>query len=102
MAERRFTTWSTHHGPIVRAADGTWNAMALMNTPVAALQQSWLRTRAHDLASHLEVAGLQANSSNNTLCASDSGENTHLPPHFLPVRAALFHYPPPVADPKPP
>lgn len=96
MAERRFTTFSTHHGPIVRAADGKWIAMALMNTPVAALQQSWLRTRAHDLASYLEVAGLQANSSNNTLFASDSGEIAYLHPQFIPVRDDRFDYTRPV------
>src|SRR3546814_4315281 len=96
MAERRFTTWSTHHGPIVRAADGKWIAMALMNTPVAALQQSWLRTRAHDLASYLEVARLQANSSNNTLFASDRGEIAYLHPQFIPVRDDRFDYTRPV------
>ena len=96
MAERRFTTYATHHGPIVRAADGKWIAMALMNTPVAALQQSWLRTKAHDLASYLDVAGLKANSSNNTLFASDRGEIAYLHPQFIPVRDDRFDYTRPV------
>ncbi len=37
MAERTFTVYRTHHGPIVRAADGKWIAVALMNKPVEAL-----------------------------------------------------------------
>ena len=41
-----FTVYATHHGPIVRAAGGKWIAIALMNTPVAALEQSFLRTKA--------------------------------------------------------
>ncbi len=96
MAQRRFTAYFTHHGPIVREADGKWIAMALMNTPVKALQQSWLRTKAHDLASYLEVAELKANSSNNTLFASDKGEIAYLHPQFIPVRDDRFDYTKPV------
>ena len=67
--------------------------MALMNTPVAALQQSWLRTKARDLASYLEVAALKANSSNNTLFASDKGEIAYLHPQFIPIRDDRFDTP---------
>src|SRR5690348_2092084 len=51
LAQRTFTAHFTHHGPIVREADGKWIAEALMNKPIPALEQSWLRTRTHDLAS---------------------------------------------------
>jgi acyl-homoserine-lactone acylase len=51
LARRSFTTYATHHGPIVREADGKWIAFALMNKPVAALQQSFLRTKSSDYAS---------------------------------------------------
>jgi acyl-homoserine-lactone acylase len=40
-----------------------------MNKPVEALEQSFLRTKATDLASFMKVAELKANSSNNTLFA---------------------------------
>ena len=46
LAHRSFTVYRTHHGPIVREADGKWIAFALMNTPVKALEQSFLRTKA--------------------------------------------------------
>ncbi len=55
-ATRNFTTYATHHGPIVREVDGKWIAFALMNRPVPALEQSFLRTKATDYASFLEVA----------------------------------------------
>ena len=96
MAQRTFTAYFTHHGPIVRAADGKWIATALMNRPMEALEQSWLRTKASDLASYLKVAELKANSSNNTLFASDKGEIAYLHPQFIPMRDDRFDYTQPV------
>jgi acyl-homoserine-lactone acylase len=101
MAQRTFTAYFTHHGPIVREAhdgkgDSRWIAMALMNRPVPALEQSWLRTKAHDYASYMKVAELKANSSNNTLFADDKGEIAYLHPQFIPKRDDRFDYTKPV------
>jgi len=96
-AWRSFFTYSSHHGPIVReTADGKWIAVSLMNKPVEALQQSFLRTKAHDYASFLKVAALKANSSNNTLFADSKGEIAFLMPQFMPVRDDRFDYRKPV------
>jgi acyl-homoserine-lactone acylase len=96
QAQRSFTTFATHHGPIVREAAGKWIAFALMNTPVEALQQSFLRTKARDYADYIEVAGLKANSSNNTLFADSKGNIAFLMPQFMPVRDDRFNYRQPV------
>lgn len=97
MKQRGFTTYATHHGPIVRKADdGRWIAFALMNRPVAALQQSYLRTKAHDYAGFMKVAELKANSSNNTLFADSKGEIAYLHPQFVPIRDDRFDYRKPV------
>ncbi|WP_370526411.1 acylase [Caulobacter sp. RHG1] len=96
MAERKFTVFKTHHGPIVREADGKWISIALMNKPVAALQQSFLRTKATDLQSFMKVAQLKANSSNNTLFADAKGQIAYLHPQFIPVRDDRFDYTKPV------
>nr|WP_223395788.1 penicillin acylase family protein [Caulobacter segnis] len=96
MAEKRFTVFKTHHGPIVREADGKWISIALMNKPVAALQQSFLRTKATDYASFMKVAELKANSSNNTLFADSRGEIAYLHPQFIPIRDDRFDYTKPV------
>jgi acyl-homoserine-lactone acylase len=96
MATRSFTAYFTHHGPIVRKADGKWIAVALMNTPLPALQQSWMRTKTSDYASYTKVAGFQANSSNNTLFADDKGEIAYLHPQFIPLRDDRFDYTKPV------
>ncbi|MGY3038963.1 acyl-homoserine-lactone acylase [Rhodanobacter sp. TND4EL1] len=96
LASRTFTARFTHHGPIVRAADGKWVAVALMNKPMAALEQSWLRTKASDYASYLKVAELKANSSNNTIFADDKGEIAYMHPQFIPKRDDRFDYTKPV------
>lgn len=96
LGERRFTTWRTHHGPIVAAKNGRWIATALMWRPVPALEQSWLRTKATDLASYVAVAERKANSSNDTLFADDRGEIAFLMPQFMPVRDDRFDYTRPV------
>lgn len=96
MAKRSFTSYATHHGPIVRAEGDKWVAMALMNTPVPALQQSFLRTKATDFTSYMKVMALKANSSNNTIFADDKGEIAYLHPQFVPKRNDRFDYTKPV------
>jgi acyl-homoserine-lactone acylase len=92
MASRAFATYATHHGPIVRAEGDRWIALALMHRPVPALQQSWLRTKARDLAGYTRVAALQANSSNDTIYADADGRIAYLHPQFVPIRDDRFDY----------
>ncbi len=96
LAERRFTVYATHHGPIVRSEGGKWIAVALMNKPLEALQQSWLRTKANDYAAYMKVAEFKANSSNNTIYADDKGNIAYLHPQFIPNRDDRFDYTKPV------
>ncbi|MBS0363124.1 MAG: penicillin acylase family protein [Proteobacteria bacterium] len=96
MAAKTFTVFRTHHGPVIRAEDGKWISIALMNKPVEALEQSFGRTKTHDLASFLKVAELDANSSNNTLFADDKGETALLLPQFMPKRDNRFDWTKPV------
>ena len=96
LASRRFTTYATHHGPVVRTEGDKWIATSLMHRPVAALQQSFLRTKVRDLAGFKQVAALQANTSNNTLFASSAGETALFLPQFMPRRSDRFDYTRPV------
>ena len=96
MKSRTFTAYFTQHGPIVRSENGKWIAEALMNRPIPALEQSWLRTKATDLASYMKIAELKANSSNNTVFADDKGEIAFLVPQFIPKRDNTFDYLKPV------
>src|SRR5262249_27929726 len=45
MAKKEFTVYRTHHGPIIREADGKWVSIRLMQEPVKALTQSYSRTK---------------------------------------------------------
>ena len=86
MASRTFTVYRTHHGPIVRAADGKWISVRLMEKPVEALSQSFLRTKARTLAEYRKVMELHANSSNNTVYADADGHIAYFHPQFVPRR----------------
>ena len=102
FGERRFTIYRTHHGPIVRAEGDKWVSFAMMHRPVPALQQSFLRTKASDLGSFLDVARLRANSSNNTIFADAKGGIAYLHAQFVPRRDDRFDYTKPVdgSDPR--
>ncbi|AHG88211.1 peptidase S45 penicillin amidase [Gemmatirosa kalamazoonensis] len=96
MAERAFTVYRTHHGPVVREADGKWITVSLMNTPVAALSQSYLRTKARSLAEYEKVFAYKANSSNNTIYADADGHIAYFHPQFVPKRDDRFDWTKPV------
>ncbi len=95
-ASRSFTVYRTHHGPVVRAADGRWVSVALMQRPVEALSQSYLRTKARDYQSFRQVMELHANSSNNTIFADADGDIAYFHPQFIPKRDDRFDFTRPV------
>ena len=96
MSTRVFTVYRTHHGPIVRAADGKWISIRLMEKPVEALSQSFLRTKARTLADYRKVMELHANSSNNTVYADADGHIAYFHPQFVPKRSDRFDWTRPV------
>ncbi len=96
LAQRTITTYRTHHGPIVRSADGKWIATNLMVKPIEALSQSYLRTKATDLASFRAVMKNRANSTNNTIYADADGHVAYFHPQFIPVRDDRFDWTKPV------
>ena len=96
MASRTFTVHRTHHGPVVRAVDGKWVAVRLMEEPLKALQQSYLRTKATDLASYRESMKLHTNSSNATLFADSKGNIAYFHSNFIPRRDPKFNWSQPV------
>ncbi len=95
-AEKTFTVYKTHHGPVVRAEGGKWIALALMNKPVEALSQSFLRTKADGYKAFVKASEFQANSSNNTIFADADGDIAYLHPQFIPKRDDRFDYTKPV------
>ena len=96
MATREFTTYRTHHGPVVRAENGKWVAVRLMEEPLKALQQSYLRTKARNLAEFRKTMEFHTNSSNNTLFADADGNIAYLHSNFIPRRDTSFDWSHPV------
>ena len=96
MASKPVTVYRSHHGPIVRSADGKWIAIRLMQKPIEALSQSYLRTKARDLAGFRKLMALAANSSNNTIYADADGHIAYFHPQFVPRRDDRFDWTRPV------
>jgi acyl-homoserine-lactone acylase len=96
MAQREFTVYRTHYGPIVRQAGGKWISVRLMEEPVKALTQSYSRTKARDLKSFRESMELHTNSSNNTLYANADGDIAYWHANFVPKRDTTFDWTRPV------
>jgi len=96
MAQREFTTYRTHRGPIVRQADGKWVSVRLMEEPMKALIQSFSRTKARNLAEYKKVMEAHTNSSNNTLYADADGNIAYLHSNFIPKRDDKFDWTKPV------
>jgi acyl-homoserine-lactone acylase len=96
MAEREFTVYRTHHGPIVRSVGDKWVSVALMEEPRNALIQSYLRTKAQSYDEFVETMRTHTNSSNNTLFADSTGNIAYLHSNFIPVRDTSFDYLQPV------
>ena len=97
ILRRAYTMYRTHHGPIVgQKTDNQWVAVRMMNEPLAALQQSYLRTKATGYASFQEVMKLNGNASNNTVFADSKGSIAYWHGNFMPKRDAKFDWNQPV------
>jgi acyl-homoserine lactone acylase PvdQ len=96
MAEKEFTVYFSHHGPIVREQDGKWVSIRLMQEPIKALTQSFFRTKAKDYKSFRQTLEFKANSSNNTIFADSAGDIAYFHGNFIPRRDPTFDFTKPV------
>ena len=96
LAEREFTVFRTHHGPIVRAAGDKWIAVQLMHEPAKALMQSYLRTKAKNYDEFKQLMELHTNSSNNTVYADADGNIAYFHANHVPRRDPRLDWTQPV------
>lgn len=93
---RTVTAWYTHRGPIVRRAeaggDTAWISVRLMQAPVAALTQSFTRTKARTWDQFVRAMRLRTNSSNNTVYADADGNIALFYGNFVPRRNPAIDY----------
>jgi len=95
-ATREFTVFRTHHGPIVRREGEQWVSVRLMQDPVKALTQSYMRTKATNYRSFRDTMELHTNSSNNTVFADREGNIAFFFSNFIPRRSTSFDWNRPV------
>ncbi len=96
MAEKKFTVFYSHHGPIIREQNGKWVSIQLMQEPLKALTQSFFRTKAKNYKSFRHTMELKANSSNNTIFADAEGNIAYFHGDFIPRRDPTFDFTKPV------
>jgi acyl-homoserine-lactone acylase len=103
---RKFTVYYSHHGPIIRAESGRagdarrvasrWIALKLLQDPVPALEQSYLRTKTTDYASFRKTQEMLTDTSNNTVYADADGTIAYFHGNFIPRRDPKFDFTHPV------
>jgi acyl-homoserine-lactone acylase len=96
LASQTFTALYSLHGPVIRKDNDRFVTIQLMNIPVAALEQSYLRTKARNYAAYKKTMELRANSSNNTVFADADGDIAYWHGNFIPLRDTRFDYTKPV------
>jgi acyl-homoserine-lactone acylase len=96
LGNRSFTVYRSHHGPIIRAENGKWIAIKLLQEPVPALSQSFLRTKTTDYASFRKTQDMRTDTSNNTVYADVNGTIAYFHGNFIPKRDASFDFTHPV------
>ncbi|MDQ2823607.1 MAG: penicillin acylase family protein [Pseudomonadota bacterium] len=96
MASKTVTTYFTHHGPVVRTADGKWVTVQLMDQPMKALIQSYARTKTRNYVAFRKVMDMRTNASNNTVYADQDGNIAYFHGNFIPKRDPRFDFTHPV------
>lgn len=96
MAERRFTVYRTHHGPVVGRSGERWVSIRLMQDPVRALIESFSRMKARSYRDFRRTVDMRTNSSNNTVYADAEGNIAYFQATFIPRRDTAFDWTVPV------
>ena len=92
LHSRKFNVYFSHHGPIIRSEEDRWVSIKLMQKPVEALTQSYMRTLARSYEDFNETMELRTNSSNNTVFADSDGNIAYYHGNFIPRRDPQFNW----------
>jgi acyl-homoserine-lactone acylase len=93
---KNFTAYYTGHGPVITSKGEKWISMKLMQEPLEALTQSFMRTKAKGFEEFKKNMELRTNSSNNTVFADDKGNIAYWHGNFIPKRNQKFDWNKPV------
>ena len=81
-----FTTYATHHGPIMAKRNDQWISLKSYNRSMTSLIQSWSRTKAKGFEDYKKTMDLRANTSNSTVFADNKGNIAYWHGNFVPIR----------------
>lgn len=96
LLSKSFTTYYTHHGPVMARRNGNWISVRANNRSVKGIIQSWERTKARDYGEFKKTMELLANTSNNTVYADDKGNIAYWHGNFMPKRDPGYNWSKPV------
>ena len=96
LVPKSFTTYFTHHGPIMAKRDGKWISLKSNNRSMNSLIQSWERTKSKNFADYQKAMDWKANTSNNTVYADNKGNIAYWHGNFVPKRDPKFNWAKPV------
>lgn len=92
LQSKTFTTYATHHGPIMAKRDGKWVSLRSFNRSMTSLVQSWKRTKAKGFEDYKKTMDLRGNTSNSTVFADNKGNIAYWHGNYVPVRDKTMNW----------
>lgn len=92
LITKTFTTYSTHHGPVMAKRNGQYISVRSANRMMNGLLQSWQRTKAKGLEEYKKVMALRGNTSNSTVFADKFGNIAYWHGNYVPNRNTKFNW----------
>ncbi len=86
LKTKSFTTYKTHHGPVMGSKDGKWLSLHENNRSLNALLECWTRTKSKNIKEYTSALNLLANNSNNTVYADAAGNIAYWHGNYMPKR----------------
>lgn len=93
---RKFTTYYTHHGPVLAERNGKYLSLKENNRSIKGLMQSWLRTKSRGFKDFEKTMAMLSNTSDNTMFADDKGNIAYWHGNFIPRRDTTYDWSRPV------
>ena len=94
--QQTFTSYYTHHGPVMGSRNGKWLSLKENNRSLKGLMQSWLRTKAKNFTEFEKIMQMRSNTSDNTVYADDKGNIAYWHGNFIPIRDTKYDWSQPV------
>jgi acyl-homoserine lactone acylase PvdQ len=96
MKTKTFTTYATHHGPVLARQDGKWLSLKTKNRSLKGLIQSWERIKSKSITDFMKVLNYRSNLSNNTVYADRDGNIAYWHGNYMPRRDTSYDWELPV------